>query len=488
MLSPLNELTDRRTSPLSSRIARYVAVSYNMLSICVGAFDTALIIISSICSHLLYTLIWRESTQDVSIALGIGLVAGSIYSLLEHSWGLLRIDALLSPSRHRSKVILAWIIAVLMLTAVLFLFKLGGDFSRATIISFGLLSLVVLLGSRPLICSVLGAFVSKGAIAGRRSVVIGHAMELSILTGRDLLIRFGLKEVGRISLPPEMEGGTSTERVLDKLDKAIELARELGAEELVLALPWNNQSLLEIVSTRLRQSPLSVRLLPDDTVRATLGRRTASVISPTLSVELQRSPLSRVERLAKRSLDLVLALGGTLILSPLLLVTALAVKADSAGPVLFRQRRTGFDGHQFSILKFRTMHVQEDGPDVPQARKNDPRVTRLGRLLRQSSIDELPQLLNVIRGDMSLVGPRPHALAHDDIYRDLIATYSFRHHVKPGITGWAQVNGLRGETRQLGTMQRRVELDIWYVNNWSMVLDLQIIFRTCFEVLKNRAY
>ena len=169
---------------------------------------------------------------------------------------------------------------------------------------------------------------------------------------------------------------------------------------------------------------------------------------------------------------------GLLTLLPLMLVTAVLIKIDSRGPVFFLQKRDGFNGRAFNIFKFRTMHVLEDGPVVAQATRNDPRVTRLGRWLRRSSIDELPQLLNVIRGDMSLVGPRPHAVSHNSEYEKLIANYAFRHHVKPGLTGWAQVNGYRGETRQIEQMERRVEYDLWYINNWSPLLDLRIVLQT----------
>ena len=164
----------------------------------------------------------------------------------------------------------------------------------------------------------------------------------------------------------------------------------------------------------------------------------------------------------------------------------MAIKLDSDGPVIFRQRRRGFNGREFAIYKFRTMTVLEDGSTVRQARRDDARVTWLGRLLRATSIDELPQLINVLRGHMSLVGPRPHAIAHDDGYTKLIANYAFRQHVKPGLTGWAQVNGFRGETAQLELMEQRVDCDLWYIKNWSFWLDLKIIARTCVEVLRGQ--
>ena len=177
-----------------------------------------------------------------------------------------------------------------------------------------------------------------------------------------------------------------------------------------------------------------------------------------------------------------------LFLSPLLLATALLIRLDSPGPVIFRQRRGGFDNREFLMFKFRTMSVLEDGGSIKQASPNDARVTRFGRVLRRASLDELPQLLNVLKGDMSLVGPRPHAVAHDQAYRAQIGDYALRSHVKPGMTGAAQVAGLRGETRQLGDMAQRVERDLWYINNWSLTLDLRVLAQTFFALLKHQAY
>lgn len=282
--------------------------------------------------------------------------------------------------------------------------------------------------------------------------------------------------------------GPVSDDVLVDLDRALHEAREYGVEEFAVALRWSSKELLETVRTRLRASPLPVRLLPDHTIRSVLGRRALSTRGPALTVELQRAPLTSVERAFKRGLDIVASAAAILLLSPLLIGTAIIIKLDSPGPAIFRQRRNGFNTQPFVILKFRTMTVQEDGATITQARRGDHRVTRVGQFLRRSSMDELPQLFNVLWGDMSLVGPRPHALAHDNEYKALIAKYAFRHHVKPGITGWAQVNGLRGETGRLEQMVERVRLDLWYVNHWSFSLDINILVRTCFEVLRNRAY
>lgn len=188
----------------------------------------------------------------------------------------------------------------------------------------------------------------------------------------------------------------------------------------------------------------------------------------------------------KRGLDIALASLALFAVAPFLVIVAFLIKLESRGPVLFRQTRNGFNGRPFRIYKFRSMRVAEDGPKVVQARRHDPRVTRVGLWLRRLSIDELPQLLNVLSGDMSLIGPRPHAMAHDDQYTVLIANYAHRHHMKPGITGWAQVNGFRGETPNVELMAKRIELDLWYISNWSFWLDLQILLRTALCLVRIR--
>ena len=182
----------------------------------------------------------------------------------------------------------------------------------------------------------------------------------------------------------------------------------------------------------------------------------------------------------------MLASAALLLLLPVLTLAGIAVALDSKGPVLFAQRRTGRGGKTFAILKFRSMHVMEDGPEIRQAARGDARVTRVGRIIRKLSIDELPQLINVLAGEMSLVGPRPHAVAHDEFYGARIPAYRERFQVKPGITGWAQVHGARGATPALADMQRRIDLDVWYARNSSVLLDLRILARTPLEVLSTR--
>jgi len=227
----------------------------------------------------------------------------------------------------------------------------------------------------------------------------------------------------------------------------------------------------------LRILPRAVFLVPDAQVSALL-EYSVQGLGGVLALELQKAPLSRAERFIKRTLDIAIASAAFAFLSPLLAAIAVAIKIDSKGPVLFRQSRLGYRGTPFKICKFRSMTVMEDGDKVHQVTKGDQRVTRVGRWLRKSSLDELPQLWNVLIGEMSIVGPRPHAAAHDAQYTRLIENYEVRQHVKPGITGWAQVHGLRGETPNIDLMYRRIEMDIWYACNCTVALDIRILFKT----------
>ena len=208
-------------------------------------------------------------------------------------------------------------------------------------------------------------------------------------------------------------------------------------------------------------------------------------IGAITSLNLNGKPLNSLEIVAKRMFDIVLAALGLLVLSPLLLLVAAAIKLDSPGPALFFQRRYGFNREPFRIAKFRSMTTMEDGRNVTQATAGDTRVTRVGRFIRRYNIDELPQLLNVLRGEMSLVGPRPHALVHDQLYERKIALYARRHNVKPGITGWAQVNGLRGEIDSPDKIRQRIEHDLYYIDHWTLPLDVWIIVMT---IVSKKAY
>ena len=235
--------------------------------------------------------------------------------------------------------------------------------------------------------------------------------------------------------------------------------------------------------SELRVLPLPINLVPIGAI-SELFRLPSHTIGDTVTIELQRNPRTLLERSVTRVFDILVAGTALVLLLPLFLFTAIAIALDSSGPILFRQQRRGFNGRPFYILKFRTMTVMEDGKNIIQARPNDPRVTYVGSWLRRTSIDELPQLFNVLQGSMSIIGPRPHAVAHDTEFDKLVNTYAYRQHVKPGLTGWAQVNGYRGQTRSTKDIEKRVEYDLWYINNWSLALDFKIILMTVIEIVR----
>jgi Undecaprenyl-phosphate glucose phosphotransferase len=470
------------------KIRRQLHISYYSVGLIGVCTDFLFTVAASIFFEFAYRSIFNELADNVSTSLAVGCLTGGLLCLIGRVLNLYTLSCLMNPFKYISKILLAWVSSVLLVTAVFFLLRAGADYSRGSTVSFAIFSPIPLIFLRALFAQILRSFIEQGAIRGRRAVIVGEEAELDQLSASALLIDFGLSEIARISFREVSASGKLSVEELAKLDGALTIARQQNADELIMAFDWHRSDLMQSVEEKLRLSPLPVRLLPDRAVQAIVGRGSVRVNGSLPSVELQRAPLTRFERLMKRTCDLILATSSLCILAPLMLLTALVIKLDSAGPVIFRQRRSGFNGRVFFILKFRTMSVMEDGVVIAQTQRVDPRVTRVGRFLRSSSIDELPQLINVLFGEMSLVGPRPHAVAHDDKYGAVISSYAYRHHVKPGITGWAQVNGQRGETRQVSDMARRIELDLWYVNNWSLLLDFRVIWRTCFELVRNRAY
>ena len=258
--------------------------------------------------------------------------------------------------------------------------------------------------------------------------------------------------------------------------------RDTGVKLIYLSLPMASQPRILQVLDELKDTTASIFFVPDMFITDLIQGRTGSVCGmPVISV--CETPFRGTNGTIKRISDVVLSLLLLLLMSPVLAAIALAVKLGSPGPVIFRQRRYGLDGEEILVYKFRSMTVTEDGSKVIQAQKNDARITRLGRFLRKTSMDELPQFVNVLQGRMSIVGPRPHAVVHNEMYRKLIKGYMVRHKVKPGITGWAQVNGYRGETETLDKMQGRIDYDLDYLRHWSLRLDLFIIYKTVRVVL-----
>lgn len=283
----------------------------------------------------------------------------------------------------------------------------------------------------------------------------------------------------------ERIGQLENGRVLGNLSGLADYVDKNNIDVIYISLPIRNLDRTEKLLNDLHDTTASIYFVPDVFVFDLIQARTYE-INGIPAVALCETPFVGISGMLKRISDILIASVAIILTAPLLLAIGLAVKLTSKGPVIFKQHRYGLDGHEILVYKFRTMFVTEDSEDIPQATRNDPRVTPFGAFLRRYSLDELPQLINVLQGRMSIVGPRPHAVAHNETYRKLIKGYMIRHKVQPGITGLAQVNGLRGETADIEQMKKRIESDLDYLRHWSLQLDIQIIFKTIIVVLTGK--
>jgi putative colanic acid biosysnthesis UDP-glucose lipid carrier transferase len=315
--------------------------------------------------------------------------------------------------------------------------------------------------------------------AGAVGVKVGRALSTGPDVGIDVLGYFDDRTDERL----HQEG------LAQRLGGLADVARyvsEHGIKDVYITLPLGSQPrILELLES-VQGTTASLYFVPDVFGISIIQGRLQDVNGVPV-VGILETPFTGTNELAKRISDIIISSIVLVLISPLLLAVALGVKLSSPGPVIFKQRRNGLDGEEIVVYKFRSMRAQDNGTVVKQATKGDPRITPFGAFIRRTSLDELPQFINVLQGRMSIVGPRPHAVAHNQLYRELIKAYMVRHKVKPGITGWAQVNGLRGETDTVDKMQARVEYDLEYLRNWSLALDLQIIVRTIRLVLFDRS-
>ena len=314
----------------------------------------------------------------------------------------------------------------------------------------------------------------------RRSAIVVGAGPLGVKVARALVDGEdqGIDFVGYFDdrTDERVHEGASAQR-LGGLKDVAEYIRQHGIREVFITLPLGSQPRIVQLLEGMQGTTASIFFVPDVFGISIIQGRLQDINGVPV-VGICETPFTGTNELVKRVSDIVLATLIIVLISPVLLALAIGVKLSSSGPVIFKQRRNGLDGEEIIVYKFRSMVAQDNGPVVRQATKNDPRITRFGAFLRRTSLDELPQFFNVLQGHMSIVGPRPHAVAHNEEYRRIIKAYMVRHKVKPGITGWAQVHGHRGETDTLEKMQARVEYDLEYLRNWSIGLDLQIIVRT----------
>jgi putative colanic acid biosynthesis UDP-glucose lipid carrier transferase len=320
--------------------------------------------------------------------------------------------------------------------------------------------------------------IRKCVIVGATGVAYRLSKEISEDPG--LLIQF---EGFFDSRDRERIWGACQEKILGDMNHVVSYVKDHAVQVVFITLPIRNEQRINRLLEELRDTTASVYFVPDISNFDLIQSRIDSIHNiPIFSV--LESPIYHLNAIWKSAFDFIVSLMVLIIISPFMLLIALIIKLSSPGPVFFKQTRYGLDGKEIKVYKFRTMNVCENGRNIRQAAKNDRRIYPFGAFLRKTSLDELPQFFNVLKGDMSIVGPRPHAVAHNEEYRKLINGYMVRHKVKPGITGWAQVHGLRGETETLEKMEKRIEYDLEYLRNWSLILDVLIIIKTFGVVLK----
>lgn len=435
---------------------------------------------------------WINGRPVDDITLAVGLATIVVFLLGSQLTGLHRRSDLNSADQEIMAVAATWGLTVLAIVVLEFTTGCGKHFARAVLVGWIVLAPALIGLERMCLRIVQQGLLRRGI--GTRRVAIAGQNELGLQTYHNILAEpgLGLRFVGFYD-----DRGADRDDVLGSfhnrnpnriegsgtLADLVALARRGEIDEILITLPMRAETRIRQILDQLSDTTASVYIVPDFFVFELLHSRWTSV-GGLPAVSVFENPFFGVDGVLKRTADLIIASIAIVVGSLPMLLIAIAVKLTSPGPVLFRQRRYGLDGREILVWKFRSMRTCDDGKVIKQATRHDPRVTWVGGILRRTSLDELPQLFNVLTGSMSLVGPRPHANAHNEQYRSLIRGYMLRHKVKPGITGLAQVNGCRGETETLDKMQRRVEWDHRYIRNWSIWLDVRILFKTIVVVLR----
>ncbi|MDR3491426.1 MAG: undecaprenyl-phosphate glucose phosphotransferase [Gammaproteobacteria bacterium] len=390
---------------------------------------------------------------------------------------------------HMGTLIRAVTVVLMLLAGLAFLTKSGEHFSRSWFMSWAVLSVVLLLTFR---CSLLVLLRTMRSfrLNERRVIIIGagdlgaalaETLQQALWTGFRIVAIFD----DEISDKPASIQGIPVQQTPENLSDYLLTVKD-PIDEIWLAMPLSAEEKVKQLLHKVRHHTIAIRFVLD-TFGLGLFNHSISNLAGFPALNLNASPMVGVNRWLKACEDRIFAAIILIIISPLFLMIALLVKLSSKGPVFFKQLRHGWDGKVIKIYKFRTMYIHNEAPgQVTQAKLEDRRITKLGKFLRKTSLDELPQFINVLQGRMSIVGPRPHALSHNEFYKDSIKAYMQRHKVKPGITGWAQVNGWRGETETLDKMEKRVEFDLFYIDHWSLAFDCKIILLTFFRGFFNK--
>ncbi|MGY8684678.1 undecaprenyl-phosphate glucose phosphotransferase [Bradyrhizobium sp. UFLA05-153] len=402
------------------------------------------------------------------------------------SIGLRQYSRILTQPRHvflwsgASSVLLVFSFFV----STIFVLKISEGYSRATVIVQAVSVLLTVLSTRAIWFSVLQPAIASGLIDARRVILIGdpgHCLQFAARAKGT-----GIRTIHSFDFPrPRADSSIRAQpdavqaRPAD-VRQLVADCRPLRADDVVILIAESDAASALALASALSELPVDVHVVPVGSIDLMAVSRITK-FGNMVTMRIFQSPLTPFNRAIKRGVDIAVAIAGLAVTGPLFVIVPIAIKLDSRGPVFFRQTRHGYNNEPIRVLKFRSMTVMEEGDNFRSVTRHDPRVTRLGRLLRHTNVDELPQLFNVLVGDMSIVGPRPHATSQNELFNELISSFSRRHNVKPGITGWAQVNGYRGDVDTLEKMQRRVEHDLYYIDNWSLILDLKIMIMTFFS-------
>jgi putative colanic acid biosynthesis UDP-glucose lipid carrier transferase len=457
-----------------------------MLSVLARIIDIAMVALGAAIAAAVHSgkAVWLDDMQSVSLAFGCLLVVVFFPALgIYQSWRGKPLYDLLS------RVAGGWL--MVEVTGVLISFSLhrSDSLSRLWLVYWAVAAIVLLIVTKVIVYSILRGLRREG-FNQRAVAIVGGAPYGRFLieqmrgrpeAGFSPVVVFD--EDGSINPYEDPDASDAIDGVPVERDyqRMIELVRQRAIRELWLALPISKEKAIHRFVMDLRNDFVNIRFIPD--VRSlTLFNQPMVELLGVPAINLAASPITDLRVLPKRVFDRLFALAALTALAPLMLAIAAMVKLSSPGPVFFRQKRKGIDGNEFEIYKFRSMKVHQEEPGkITQATRRDPRITAVGAFLRRTSLDELPQFINVLRGEMSVVGPRPHALEHDDIYKDLVKGYMHRYRIKPGITGWAQINGYRGETDRIEKMMGRVKLDLYYMQHWTFWLDIKIVVLTLWK-------
>jgi Undecaprenyl-phosphate glucose phosphotransferase len=465
------------------------AVSRVVIAGVVRAIETALIVVTGVAIYFFY-IVRNVGAQPGYFAVTIGVAAMAI--VVFQSLHVYSAPAFRNPSRALFRIAGGWTLAFLVVFAAMFFLKLDGALSRVWMATWFLVGFGALAVGRVILAQFVSLLVSAGRLQQRAVIVGGGAI------GADLLRELAKNDEAEVQMlgvfddrsdersPDTVEGYPK----LGNVDDLVDFARSTRVDLVIFALPITAEQRILQMLRKLWVLPIDIRLAAHAN-RLRFRPRSYSYVGKVPVLDLFDKPIADWDIVIKQTFDRVVGALALVALSPVLAATALAIKLDSPGPVLFKQKRFGFNNELIEIYKFRSMRVDQLDPTaVKLVTRDDPRVTRVGRFIRKTSLDELPQLFNVVfKGDLSLVGPRPHAVhakAADRHYDEVVDGYFARHRVKPGITGWAQINGWRGETDTPEKIQQRVEHDLYYIENWSILLDLYILAATPASLFKTQ--